>query len=308
MVATSSGRRSSNNSSESGSNSKNGSNRSTKGKASYAVKGVKRKEIGSEAAEPRSPGRLRKYMQPGEGQEFDVDNRRTSEGRLADPQSSSWYVPDGREKWLEIKRSPGRSVRDLRQSDVGPFRSEDFHTKASDDRGHNRTLDVSMPEQVINELQAIIDANVFPVRNVKSLVRTLIVEGITTLHELARQHDLVIPKSHPQHIEQICRINRGMQMTLGYDDVLEQSCALIRAHRQRGYRNKARAALHETLASVQAIDVEEVRKRWLNDLRAEFNDLMRGAPAKQKLHARERVERDDDDDGVDFSEFMIDGE
>lgn len=251
---------------------------------------------------PATVGRLRKYLKPGEGREFNPEDRTTTEGRLINPSSPSWHVPDGRESWLSTTKRPTRSVGNLRRKDVGPFRAEDFATKASNDRDHSRTLEIPMPEQVINELQAIVDADVFPSRNVKALARTLIVEGVLTLHEIARHHGLMIPKSHLQLIDQICRINRNLQQTLGYDDAIEQSCDLIRTHRRCGYRNKARAALHELLATVKTIEIEEVRTRWERDLRAEFRDLMRGRPAA-RVHARKEAA---DGEGGDENEFELD--
>lgn len=240
-------------------------------------------------------GRLRKYLNVGEGREFDITDTRTPESHLVNPDSPSWYVPEGREGWMRVKRqSTGRSVRNVRGGDTGPFKADDFRTAASNDRDHSRTLDVPMPQQVIDELQAIIDANIFPSRNIKALARTLLVEGIATLHEIARQHDLVIPKSHPQRIDQICRINRNLQATLAYDDELEQMCELVRMHRRRGMKNKARASLHEVLAIVKEIPSEELRVRWERDLKSEFRDLMRGRPAM--IHVKEEAPAEVDDD------------
>lgn len=230
--------------------------------------------------------RLRTYLDQDNGRDFNPSDPATSEGRMVDSDNPMWYMPDGDEPHMRRRRS-GIKAREIRSADqVGRFHRSDFSVRASDERGHHKSLQVSMPEQMRNELVAICDSKVFPARNAEALARSLIYDGIMILHQIARQDGLVIPNSHPQHLEALAVLNRDMQATIAYDERLEQACEQVRVLRDGGYRNTARSKVHEVLGVVRKIPNSEVRTRWIVRIEEEFGRLMRGRPAK--IHGRKR--------------------
>lgn len=233
---------------------------------------------------PRVVGRLRRYLKAGEGREFDVTTTATPEGRLVDPSSPSWSMPSGDEP--HMRRRSRLRARDVRAGDVGRFKLTDFTTRATDERGHDKSLKISMPEQMRNELTAICDAKIFPARNAESLARTLIAEGLELLHEIARQHNLYIPNSHMQQLDALATLNRNMLATLAYDDMLEESCKFIHQLMDAGIANKARTAVYETLAIVEGIESRELRDKWTKRMHREFGSVMRGRPAMLQIKKR----------------------
>lgn len=242
----------------------------------------------------RVPGRLRRYLDRSNGRDFDVsESADTPESRLVDPDHPSWHVPAGNEP--HMRRRPGRSVRDVRMRDVGRFKLSDFSTRASDERGHSRSLKIHMPEQMINELTAIVDARIYPTRNVEALARTLICEGLDLLHRIAQQDGLLIPNSHMQQIEAQAIINRNAESVLAYDEVMDRACELIRNLQRRGARARARTMVFETIANAEKIPSRELRDRWLREIRSEFAALMRGRPAQVHAPRRRATDVQDED-------------
>ena len=247
-------------------------------------------------------GRLRSYLNPENGRSFDPDDPTTSEGRLVDPQSLSWHMPSGEEGWMQ--RRTGARARDVRAGDVGRFKLSDFSTRASDERGHDKTVKVSMPPQMLNELHALVDAKVFPVRNVEALARTLVYEGMLLLHQIAKQDSLMIPNSHMEQLDALAIVGRNMESILAYDEMLMRNCELVRELLSSGVRNKARASVYEMLDLVERINSKELRARWTKQIKSEFGHMLRGSGgARAHLSKTERARleilkrRDRDEDG-----------
>jgi hypothetical protein len=239
-------------------------------------------------------GRIRRYLNPGNGREFDVTDDRTPEHRLVDPESPGWHVPTGREPHL--RKRIGVSVKDVTARDVGRFKVKDFATRATNQHDHKAKLTIHVPEQMLNELTAIVDSKVFPARNMESLARTLIYEGLELLHEIARQDSLYIPNSHMQHLEALATVHRGMMSVLAYDDILETMCGTVRELERRGVRNKARTGVYEMLAIVDRIESGELRRRWRKQIEREFRELMPGRPAQVHTSRRRATGKDEDEE------------
>lgn len=233
-----------------------------------------------DAPEPQTVGRLRQYLDASNGRDFDPTNPATIEGRLLDPNSACWFVPESADAVRGRRQRKGRRVSDINAGDVGRYRMSDWSVRAKDDRGHGTSIRVSMPDQMADELNAIVNAKVFPPRDVEALARTFIYEGILHVRALARQDGLTIPHSHFAHLEAIAVGHRHVLAVLQYDDMLVDYCNSVRDLLGRGAKNKARAAILDMLEIVKKLDSTELRERWNYRIRVDFAHILKGRGAQ----------------------------
>lgn len=237
-----------------------------------------------ESGEPgsQSVGRLRQYLDALNGRDFNPADPTTSEGHLLDPNSACWFVPTDADiqQQRHRQRRSGRKVSDIDAGDVGRYKMSDFSVRAKDDRGHGTSVRVAMPDQMADELNAIVNSRVFPPRDIEALARAFIYEGILTIRALARQDGLTISHSHFAHLEAIAVGHRHVLAVLQYDDMLNDYANSVRDLLGRGAKNKARAAVLDMLEIVKKLDSTELRERWNYKIRVDFAHILRGRGAQ----------------------------
>lgn len=200
-----------------------------------------------EASNP--PGRLRKYLQPGEGREYDPDSPDTPEGRLSQ------------------------------------FNLEDWHAPARDERGFHDPITVEFPPSVLEELATHANSGKFPLKkSVKQLIRVLVHEG---LHILRRLDPM--PDSHMNIIDLGNYLNAAAEITYGYDSVFTEGRHKAHKLKAIGAVNEARKLVHDLIVLAKRIPAEELRDKYKRSLEIEFKTLLTTGVNKVKTNVRKNV-------------------
>lgn len=250
------------------------------------------------AASPSAtPGRLRQYLNTDNGRNFDLTDPTTVESHLIDPDSAAWHIPAGDEPYLRDRESrrnerrrSGSMAEDINAGDVGRFKKSDFSTRATNDHDHSRKMIINVPNEMYNELVAVVNSKAFPPRDIDTLARTYLFEGLAVTHRIAQQDGLFIPHSHMAQLEALAVVNRGMKSILEYDTMLNDGCDFVRQLLGIGAKNKARAAVFELIEIARKMNSTELRDVWRRKLRIEFGYLLKGKGAQVHVGKQEEEE------------------
>lgn len=234
------------------------------------------------------PGRIRQYAPTSSPlSTFNPTSPDTPEGALTAQNSADWHVPTGDERWFqdddrmrEIGIDPVVDDRRSRRAS-DKYRASDFWVPATDERGHDKHIDVAFSTEMMNEMAAVVRSRKWPLEDIRHFVRTACFELLRVL-----EHMEPIENSHVAILEQMNQINEDTNVLLAYERRVQIAIESIELLLGRGMENRARVKLHDQIEAAKAIKDRELREMILERLRSRFRGMLRGKPVDTRPRRR----------------------